>query len=151
LRWSADVLKGNGAKQVRWGMSGSPLVAGDKVIVNAGVDPERNLGRSLVAYDREKGKVVWAKGEHEAGYSSPQLASLAGREQVLLFDAGGLAGFDPGTGEELVIAATTDFRALLVAGTPIEEPIVAYGPFVMSTREEIVQAFGDYQAGRLVT
>jgi outer membrane protein assembly factor BamB len=101
LRWKADVLKDNGAKRVRWGMSGSPLVAGGKVIVNAGVDPERNVGRSLAAYDRETGKVVWAKGEHEAGYSSPQLATLAGREQVLLFDGGGLAGFDLKTGEEL--------------------------------------------------
>ena len=50
-----------------------------------------------------------------------------------------------------MISATTGFRALLFAGVPILEPMVAYGPFVMSTREEIVQAFEDYQAGRLVT
>jgi redox-sensitive bicupin YhaK (pirin superfamily) len=64
---------------------------------------------------------------------------------------GDVAWFEPGQGDEIVIAATKSFRALLFAGVPIDEPIVAYGPFVMSTREEIVQAFEDYQAGRLVT
>ena len=41
-------------------------------------------------------------------------------------------------------------RLLLLAGKPIGEPIVQYGPFVMTTREEIEQAIRDYQAGRLV-
>jgi len=65
--------------------------------------------------------------------------------------AGEVAWFEPGQGDEIAIAATRAFRALLFAGVPIDEPIVAYGPFVMSTREEIVRAFEDYQAGRLVT
>jgi redox-sensitive bicupin YhaK (pirin superfamily) len=39
----------------------------------------------------------------------------------------------------------------LMGGQPIREPVVQYGPFVMTTREEIVQAFADYQAGRLGT
>lgn len=41
-------------------------------------------------------------------------------------------------------------RLVLVAGRPIGEPIVQYGPFVMNRREEIEQAFQDYQTGRLV-
>ncbi|KPK11279.1 MAG: hypothetical protein AMJ62_16360 [Myxococcales bacterium SG8_38] len=40
-------------------------------------------------------------------------------------------------------------RVLVLAGQPLHEPVVAYGPFVMNTREEIVQAFRDYQSGRM--
>ena len=40
-------------------------------------------------------------------------------------------------------------QLLLIAGRPIDEPIVQYGPFVMNTREEIEQAIADYQSGRL--
>jgi len=39
-------------------------------------------------------------------------------------------------------------RAILVAGRPLREPVARYGPFVMNTREEIMQAFTDYQSGK---
>ena len=48
-----------------------------------------------------------------------------------------------------VVAGRDGARFLLLAGRPINEPIVQYGPFVMNTREEIVQAIADYQAGRM--
>ncbi|MAO13535.1 MULTISPECIES: pirin family protein [Marinobacter] len=53
-------------------------------------------------------------------------------------------------GDEILLAAgPSGARLLLIAGRPIGEPIVQYGPFVMNTREEIEQALRDYQTGRL--
>jgi len=40
-------------------------------------------------------------------------------------------------------------RALLIAGKPLREPIAQYGPFVMNTREQVIQAVEDFQNGRL--
>lgn len=100
-RWATNILEDNGAKNVAWAMTGSPLIVGKLVVVNPGIDPNNNADKALAAYDRSTGKPVWAKGSYAAGYSSPQLVRLAGREQVLLFDAGGLAGFDPTDGREL--------------------------------------------------
>lgn len=54
-------------------------------------------------------------------------------------------------GEELEIeAGVHGTRFILVAGRPLREPIVQYGPFVMTTRQEIEQAFADYHDNRLV-
>lgn len=49
---------------------------------------------------------------------------------------------------EIRICAEAPLRAILVAGEPIGEPVVAGGPFVMNTEEEIRQAYADYRAGK---
>jgi redox-sensitive bicupin YhaK (pirin superfamily) len=52
-------------------------------------------------------------------------------------------------GSLLVIEAGRDSLLLIMSGAPIDEPIARYGPFVMNTKAEIVQAVEDYQAGRM--
>ena len=50
-------------------------------------------------------------------------------------------------GDGLVLRAKANTRAIVIAGKPLNEPIAQYGPFVMNTREELVQAVDDFRAG----
>jgi len=52
-------------------------------------------------------------------------------------------------GDAVRVEAVTALEFLFLAGEPIDEPVVAWGPFVMNTREEIIQARDDYLAGRM--
>jgi len=56
---------------------------------------------------------------------------------------------DAGTDGVVLQAGPQPTRALLIAGAPLKEPIVQYGPFVMNTKEQVVQAVQDFQSGRL--
>ena len=47
-----------------------------------------------------------------------------------------------------VRAGSAGARLILVAGRPLREPVARHGPFVMNTKEEIMQAFVDFQEGR---
>ena len=58
-----------------------------------------------------------------------------------------LAVLSPGA-QVVLEGREAESRAILVAGRPLREPVARYGPFVMNTREELMQAFADYQSGR---
>jgi redox-sensitive bicupin YhaK (pirin superfamily) len=86
--------------------------------------------------------------------------ALAGRGSVGAdrrpIELGQLAVFGPGDTVTVAAGARQDgasptLDVLVLGGRPIREPVAAYGPFVMNTRAELMQAFEDYQAGRLGT
>ncbi|MCB1157891.1 MAG: pirin family protein [Leptospiraceae bacterium] len=72
---------------------------------------------------------------------------IAGKNRIRLQD--GQLGI-PIRGDGLRIEGSKGGgRCLLIAGEPIREPVARYGPFVMNTREEIMQAFSDYEQGKM--
>lgn len=78
--WQRNILRDAGAGNLTWGMAGAPLVVDDLVVVL----PGGPAGKSLLAYDRLSGTVRWSALNDKAGYVSPQVATLAGRRQLLL-------------------------------------------------------------------
>ncbi|MFO7287925.1 MAG: pirin family protein [Gammaproteobacteria bacterium] len=64
-------------------------------------------------------------------------------------ERGEIALLEHGTRIELRAPAASGARMIVVGGRPLNEPIARYGPFVMNTEEELLQAFADYHAGRL--
>lgn len=56
-----------------------------------------------------------------------------------------------GEGETFELKADEDAVILILSGEPIKEPIFAYGPFVMNTREEVIQAYEDFNNGKFGT
>ena len=80
-----------------WGVSGSPLVLDSLVVVSAG----GTQGRSLVSYHKDTGAFVWGGGSDPKGYSSPQIATIAGVPQILIFNRGSVAAHHPQDGRVL--------------------------------------------------
>ena len=95
--WQHNICTDAGAEMVEWGMSGSPLIFEQTVIVDAGGYEDK----AVIAYDRKTGNIVWASGSHKAGYTSPRLERIGDFEQLIVFHGDGLAGLDPSNGNRL--------------------------------------------------
>jgi redox-sensitive bicupin YhaK (pirin superfamily) len=67
-------------------------------------------------------------------------AHTAQSAELVLFDTGG---------DHIIIETEHDATVLLLSGEPIHEPVASYGPFVMNTQAEILQAMDDYRAGKM--
>ena len=98
LLWRKDYRgkweKGN---QPNWGVSTSPIVDGERLIVHLGNDE----AGALMAFDVKSGREVWKQGEHGTSYSSPLLVEIAGVRQVVQWNHETLAGVDSRTGKLL--------------------------------------------------
>jgi outer membrane protein assembly factor BamB len=94
--WSKNVLKEFGGSNIQWGISESPLVMGNKVLVNAG---GRNA--SIVALNKDNGNVMWKSQSDEAGYSSAIPLQINGGTQVVFFTAARALGLDVNDGRLL--------------------------------------------------
>jgi glucose dehydrogenase len=94
--WSKNVLREFGGSNIQWGISESPLVLGNKVLVNAGGE-----GASMVALNKADGSVIWKSQNDEPGYSSAMPLEVNGITQVVFFTAKRAVGLDVRDGKLL--------------------------------------------------
>ncbi len=92
-------------------------------------------------------RLPWRKDFNSLAYVLAGSGSVGAEKRPIRM--GQLAVFGAGDAITFAAGAKGDMDILLLGGEPIREPVAAYGPFVMNTRAELVQAFEDYQAGRL--
>ncbi|HEY2414401.1 MAG TPA: PQQ-binding-like beta-propeller repeat protein [Pirellulaceae bacterium] len=105
--WSSDLRKRYATtaredeEMVMWGRAASPLIVDSLVVVPGGGKARKNL----VAFDMETGKVVWEAENQkddgsldQIGYTSPSLATLVGRRQIVIVNESTASGHDPETG-----------------------------------------------------
>ena len=90
--WTTNIFEEHEAEAPPWGVSISPLVFGELVVVSAG---------GAVAYHRETGEIAWVGYRNKSGYSSPLLTTLAGAEQIVIFNQGLVTAHEPLSGELL--------------------------------------------------
>lgn len=94
--WSKGIVSSVAAKPAEYGMSCSPLVVGDSVIVTAG-----GPNSAVVAVDASSGETRWTAVDGTPGYSSPVLLEIAGQAQLVAFTGLGLSGINPDNGKLL--------------------------------------------------
>jgi outer membrane protein assembly factor BamB len=96
--WTRSVLTENNLPNLKWGVSDSPLVFEGTVVVTGG----ETDGPTALAFRSADGQPLWKSGHDHAAYSSPVLATLAGRRMVLTFNQHTFSGYDASTGELLI-------------------------------------------------
>lgn len=92
--WSRDTVAELKARVPMWGFASSPLLDGERLVVQVGGEPDA----CFVAFDRATGKEVWRSLADRPGYSSPVLIDAPGGRQLVAWSAEHVAGLDPATG-----------------------------------------------------
>jgi outer membrane protein assembly factor BamB len=132
--WSRDatVDAGLDASEIpTWGYSVSPLVADDLVVVFPGGTKDK----SLLAYRADGGELAWSQAAGKTTYSSPQLMTLDGVEQIVMHDGHALAGYDIAAGTKLWEKSWTGQN-----GAPMLQPhLTAAGDLLISTEPGAAQ------------
>jgi outer membrane protein assembly factor BamB len=100
--WLADTFKVTGEQSAEgeffyWGLSLSPLVVGDLVIVHAG----DNKKGTVAAFHKDTGALAWKAGDDPIDYASPILINVSGRRQVAFLTGQAVLGLDPAKGTVL--------------------------------------------------
>jgi outer membrane protein assembly factor BamB len=114
--WGRSLHKDYDVRKGFFGVATSPLVEGDRVLLNVG---GKNAG--IVAFDAKTGKEVWKATNDEASYSSPVAATIGGVRHVFFFTRAGILSVDPAN---VQVRFSKPWRARINASVNAAVPVV---------------------------
>jgi outer membrane protein assembly factor BamB len=91
--WHRDLRKEYSASIPRWGFSASPVIDGNRVLLEVG-----GAGNLIMAFDKKTGKEVWGTGDDKPGYSTPVIVDIEGDRQALFFTGKAIYAVSPDDG-----------------------------------------------------
>jgi outer membrane protein assembly factor BamB len=114
--WSVDTHQKFNVRKGYFGAACSPLVEGDRVLLNVG----GNQASGIVAFNKATGVTLWTATNDEASYSSPTAATIGGVRSALFFTRNGLVAVDPASG---VVQFQFNWRARIQASVNAATPL----------------------------
>ena len=117
--WDRSLNTEYSVKKAFFGVGTSPIVVGDKLIVNVG---GKEALAGIVAFDKETGKEAWKSTDQEASYSSPVTAKIDGVDHVLFLTRAGILSVDPADGKARF---AKPWKARILASVNAAAPVVA--------------------------
>ena len=132
--WAVDTRRVFDAPKGYFGVATSPLVDGDRVMVNVGGKtglgtPKPGEGGGIVAFDAASGTTLWTSTSDEASYSAPVIAEIAGQHTAVFFTRTGLVALDPANG---MVRYQYRWRARMAASVNAAAPIVVTDQIFLS-------------------
>jgi len=119
-KWYLDVMKKFEAHEPLYGFSGSPVIEGKRLIINA--------GRNGLALDKYTGEKIWGDGNGKCGYATPVIYSYKGKKYAAVFTHRRLNGVDIETGEQV-----WHFPWIFNDGADSPDPVVVGNRVFIST------------------
>ncbi|QDU63268.1 outer membrane biogenesis protein BamB [Planctomycetes bacterium Pan216] len=116
--WFRDINDDFDVPQLFFGVGASPLLEGDKLIINAG---GKETGAGVVALDAKTGKTLWTATDQGASYATPIAATIHGQRYVFAFTEAGLVALDPADGK---VFWSIPFRAKVYESVNASTPVV---------------------------
>ena len=122
--WSVDSRKVFQAPKGYFGVASSPVVDGERVMVNVG-----GKTGGIVAFDAASGKTLWTATSDEASYSAPIVADIGGQHTAVFFTRTGLVALDPANG---AVRYQFRWRARMAASVNAATPIIVKDQIFLS-------------------
>ena len=127
ILWQRDYVKDFNVSVPTWGMSGAPLVDGDRLICIVGGEPDGKV----IALNKLTGEEIWRSlsSDSEPGYNQPIIIEAGGARQLIIFHADGFSSLDPKTGKVF-----WEFEHRVQMGIVVSTPVHS-GPYLFFTSQ----------------